>query len=134
MFETLSNKLQGVFQKLSGRGSLTEENIEEGLKEIRRALLEADVHFKVVKDFLEKIREKALGQEVLRSLKPSDMLARIVQDELTELMGGAGPRHLATASRPPTMPVSWWSRAKSWSTSPTRSARSPDSPHSPGRT
>jgi signal recognition particle subunit SRP54 len=103
MFESLTTKLQGLFKNLSGQGHLTESNIEGALKEIRLALLEADVHFKVAKDFLERVRVKALGQEVLQSLTPAQVLAKIVQDELTELMGGAGSRHLAVASLPPTV-------------------------------
>src|SRR4029079_8983932 len=101
--ESLTVKLQQVFKNLSGQGHLTEANIESALKEIRLALLEADVHFKVARDFLEKVRVKALGQEVLQSLSPSQVLVKIVQDELTALMGGAGSRSLAFASLPPTV-------------------------------
>src|ERR1043165_9190915 len=103
MFESLSTKLQGIFKKLSGQGHLTESNIGGALKEIRLALLEADVHFKVARDFLDRVRERALGKEVLQSLTPSQVLVKIVQDELTAMMGGAGSRHLAYASLPPTV-------------------------------
>ena len=103
MLETLSNKLQAVFKKLSGQGRLTEANLDSALREVRLALLEADVHYQVAKDFLDKVRAKALGREVLASLSPSQVLVKIVQDELTEMMGGAGPRHLAHSSLPPTV-------------------------------
>jgi len=89
MFESLSEKLGSVFKKLRGHGKLTEQNIGEALKEVRLALLEADVNFKVVKDFIEKIRERAVGQEVLESLTPAQQVIKIVHEELTALMGGA---------------------------------------------
>jgi signal recognition particle subunit SRP54 len=103
VFDALSEKLQGVFKKLSGQGHLSQSNIEEALKSVRLSLLEADVHFKVVKDFLDKVGEKALGEEVLKSLSPSQVFVKIVHDELVELMGGAGRRALAHASLPPTV-------------------------------
>jgi signal recognition particle subunit SRP54 len=87
MFNTLSEKLNSVFRKLKGHGKLTEKNIEEGLKEVRMALLEADVHYKVVKDLLAGIRERAIGQEVMESLTPGQQVIKIVNDELTRLMG-----------------------------------------------
>lgn len=88
MFDNLSDKLNAVFKKLKGHGKLTEKNIEEGLREVRMALLEADVHFKVVKSFISGIKERALGQEVMSSLTPGQQVIKIVNDELTELMGG----------------------------------------------
>ncbi len=88
MFDNLSDKLNSVFKKLKGHGKLTEKNIEEGLKEVRMALLEADVHYKVVKKLIAGIKERALGQEVLSSLTPGQQVIKIVNDELTELMGG----------------------------------------------
>jgi signal recognition particle subunit SRP54 len=88
MFNTLSDRLNAVFKKLKGHGKLTEKNIEEGLKEVRMALLEADVHYKVVKKFIADIKERALGQEVMASLTPGQQVVKIVNDELTELMGG----------------------------------------------
>ncbi|MDL1972312.1 MAG: signal recognition particle protein [Deltaproteobacteria bacterium] len=88
MFESLSEKLNNVFRKLKGRGKLNEENIKDALKEIKFALLEADVNYKVVKDFLESVREKALGQEVMRSLTPAQQVIKIVHEEMVALMGG----------------------------------------------
>ena len=88
MFDNLSDKLNAVFKKLKGHGKLTEKNIEEGLREVRMALLEADVHFKVVKSFISGIKARALGQEVMSSLTPGQQVIKIVNDELTELMGG----------------------------------------------
>ena len=88
MFNNLSDRLNAVFKKLKGHGKLTEKNIEEGLKEVRMALLEADVHYKVVKKFISDIKERALGQEVMASLTPGQQVVKIVNDELTELMGG----------------------------------------------
>ena len=88
MFDNLSDKLNAVFKKLKGHGKLTEKNIEEGLREVRMALLEADVHFKVVKSFISGIKERSLGQEVMSSLTPGQQVIKIVNDELTKLMGG----------------------------------------------
>ena len=88
MFDNLSDRLNAVFKKLKGHGKLTEKNIEEGLKEVRMALLEADVHYKVVKKFVGDIKERALGQEVMASLTPGQQVIKIVDQELTKLMGG----------------------------------------------
>ncbi|MDZ7598158.1 MAG: signal recognition particle protein [Desulfobacterales bacterium] len=88
MLDNLSDKLNSVFKKLKGHGKLTEKNIEDGLREVRMALLEADVHYKVVKKFISDIRGRALGQEVLASLTPGQQVVKIVNDELTALMGG----------------------------------------------
>jgi len=87
MFDNLTDKLDLVFKKLKGHGKLTEKNIEEGLKEVRIALLEADVHYKVVKKLIADIKERALGQEVMTSLTPGQQVVKIVNDELTEIMG-----------------------------------------------
>lgn len=87
MFEGLSEKLDGVFRKLKGHGRLTEANIEEGLKEVRLALLEADVHYRVVKQLVADIKQRAIGQEVLSSLTPGQQVIKIVNEELTRLMG-----------------------------------------------
>ncbi len=87
MFENLSDKLNNIFKQLKGHGKLTEKNIEEGLKEIRMALLEADVHYKVAKKLIADIKERALGQEVMTSLTPGQQVVKIVNDELTLLMG-----------------------------------------------
>jgi signal recognition particle subunit SRP54 len=92
MFESLSERLQAVFRKVRGHGILTEENIQEALREVRMALLEADVQFKVVKEFVESIKEKALGQEVLESLSPGQQFIKIVHEELIHLMGTSGRR------------------------------------------
>ena len=88
MFENLSDRLNIIFKKLKGHGKLTENNIEEGLREVRMALLEADVHYKVVKKFVGDIKNRALGKEVMASLTPGQQVVKIVNDELTELMGG----------------------------------------------
>jgi signal recognition particle subunit SRP54 len=100
MFENLSDKLDSVFKKLRGHGKLNEKNIEEGLKEVRMALLEADVHYRVVKGFIEEVRQRALGQEVMDSLTPGQQVVKIVNEKLTELMGA---RHeaLNLAGSPP---------------------------------
>jgi signal recognition particle subunit SRP54 len=89
MFEQLSEKLETVFKKLRGQGSLTEENMRDSLREVRRALLEADVHFTVAKEFVRKVEEKAVGQEVLRSLSPGQQVIQIVHDVLVEVLGHA---------------------------------------------
>ena len=88
MFDSLSDKLDKAFQVLKGHGKITEINVAETLKEVRRALLDADVNFKIAKDFTNRVKEKALGQEVLITLNPGQLLVKIVKDELTELMGG----------------------------------------------
>jgi signal recognition particle subunit SRP54 len=87
MFENLSDKLNTVFKKLKGHGKLTEKNIDEGLKEVRMALLEADVHYRVVKSFIADIKNRAMGQEVMGSLTPGQQVVKIVNEELTALMG-----------------------------------------------
>ncbi|MCF0108211.1 MAG: signal recognition particle receptor subunit alpha, partial [Bacilli bacterium] len=86
-FESLSDKLSLIFKKLKGQARLTESNMEDMLKEIRVALLEADVNYKIVKEFTNNIREKAIGQEVLLKLNPGQMLVKIVHDELVDLLG-----------------------------------------------
>ncbi len=88
MFENLTEKLDGIFRKLKGRGRLDEENIQSALKEIRMALLEADVNFRVVRDLVEDIRKRAVGQEVLESITPGQQVVKVVHDRLVELMGG----------------------------------------------
>jgi len=89
MFENLSDKLDAAFRKLKGHGKLSEKNIEAGLKEVRMALLEADVHYRVAKKFIADVKERALGQEVLASLTPGQQVVKIVNEELTELMGSS---------------------------------------------
>jgi signal recognition particle subunit SRP54 len=102
VFESLTSKLDSIFSQLRGRGKLTEATIKEAMREIRLALLEADVNFQVVKDFVQRVREQALGQEVMRSLTPGQQVVKIVRDELTALMGAAH-RPLTMASKPPTV-------------------------------
>ncbi|MBI2359615.1 MAG: signal recognition particle protein [Deltaproteobacteria bacterium] len=100
MFETLTEKLELTFRKLRGQGKISERNIEEALREVRLALLEADVHVKVVKEFLDSVKSKALGQEVLASLTPDQHFLRIVRDELAVMLGGEG-RELELKGAPP---------------------------------
>src|SRR5438132_7952311 len=102
MLNNLTERLTGIFDRLRGYGRLTEENIQEALREVRMALLEADVNFKVVKGFIERVRAKAVGQDVLTSLTPGQQVVKVVRDELIELLGGSGHR-LAPAPHPPTV-------------------------------
>src|SRR6266481_5650510 len=102
MFENLQEKLQRAFKNLRGQGTLTEENIQDALKEIRLALLEADVNFKVVKQLIDHIQEKAVGQEVMTALSPSQQVIKIVHDELIEVLGRDTAK-LKFASQPPTV-------------------------------
>ncbi len=100
MFERLSDKLAQVFKKLKGRGILNEAQVNEALREVRLALLEADVHYKVTKAFIDRVRERAVGEEVLKSLTPAQQVVKIVHEELTELLGGESPR-LDLSGKPP---------------------------------
>ncbi|MEJ2055604.1 MAG: signal recognition particle protein [Calditrichaceae bacterium] len=102
MLEDLTQKLESAFQKLRGYGKLTEKNISDSLKEVRRALLEADVNYKVVKDFVASVEEKAIGEEVLRSVTPGQMIVKIVNDELIHLLGSTTTQ-IKTAGIPPTI-------------------------------
>jgi signal recognition particle subunit SRP54 len=102
VFDTLADKLQATLGDLRGRGRLDEESVSRAMREIRLALLEADVNFKVVKDFVATVRERALGQDVLKSLTPGQQVVKIVHEELTALMG-SGDSRLAFAGRPPTI-------------------------------
>ena len=88
MFENLSDRLEQSFKLLKGQGRITEINVAETLKDVRRALLDADVNFKIAKQFTEEVKEEALGQKILTSLKPSEVMVKIVHDHLTTLMGG----------------------------------------------
>ncbi|MBU1022657.1 signal recognition particle receptor subunit alpha, partial [bacterium] len=88
MFENLSDKIQNAFDRLRGKGKLNEKSVEEGLREIRMALLEADVNYIVAKDFMNRVREKAVGDEILKSLSAGQQIVKIVRDELTQLLGG----------------------------------------------
>jgi len=102
VFEKLSERLDGVFRSLRGQGSLKPHQVDAALRELRLALLEADVHFKVARDFLTRVRERATGQEILRSLTPDQAVLRIVRDEMIALLGEAEPR-IRSASRPPSV-------------------------------
>ena len=102
MFATLTEKIEKVFKQLRGQAVLTEQNITDALKEVRLALLEADVNFKIVKDFIEKVREKAVGQEVLKSLTPAHQVVKIVWEELRDLLGHE-QSSLHLSSQPPTV-------------------------------
>jgi len=102
MFESLSEKLESIFKRLRSRGLLKEEDVDSALKEVRLALLEADVNFRVVKDFIQKVKEKAVGKEVLESLTPGQQVIKIVNDELCSLLGGTNSR-IQLSPNPPTV-------------------------------
>ena len=102
MFDSLAEKLQATLADVRGRGTLTEDDINAAMREIRLALLEADVNFKVVKSFTSAVKERALGADVIGQLNPGQQVVKIVSDELTELMGGAA-RDLSFSPRPPTV-------------------------------
>ena len=93
-FESLTDRLNGVFKKLRGKGKLTEADIKAAMREVRMALLEADVNYKVAKDFCAQVSERAMGQEVMESLTPAQQVVKIVNEELTKLMGGDEPQYL----------------------------------------
>jgi len=101
-FESLANRLQATFDRLRGKGKVTEADVNDMMREVRLALLEADVNFKVVKDFISKVKERAIGQEVLKSLTPGQQVIKVVNDELTQLMGGEQSK-IALASKAPTI-------------------------------
>ncbi|KHE72358.1 signal recognition particle protein [Halobacillus sp. BBL2006] len=101
-FEGLSDRLQETIKKIKGKGKVTEQDVKEMSREVRLALLEADVNFKVVKDFVKRIRERAIGQEVMESLTPGQQIIKVVKEELTDLMGGDESK-IAVAKRPPTV-------------------------------
>jgi len=92
MFDNLTDKFSTVFRNLSGRGKLSEENIRESMKEVRTALLDADVNVNVVKEFTDKVVDKAIGQHVINSLQPGQLMVKIVYDELLELLGPVDTR------------------------------------------
>src|SRR3984893_3013160 len=102
MFDNLSDKLQRVFKTLRGEGKLSAENMEAALREIRVALLEADVHFRVVKQFIEAVKEQAMGEEVLTALSPAQQVVKIVRDEMVKMLGTHQAR-LRTANEPPSV-------------------------------
>jgi signal recognition particle subunit SRP54 len=101
-FEGLADRLQNTLQKIRGKGKVNEADVKEMMREVRLALLEADVNFKVVKDFVKKVSERAVGQEVLKSLTPGQQVVKVVNDELTALMGGEQSK-IAVSNRPPTV-------------------------------
>ncbi|WP_079508404.1 signal recognition particle protein [Mesobacillus jeotgali] len=101
-FEGLADRLQNTMQKIRGKGKVSEADVKEMMREVRLALLEADVNFKVVKDFVKKVTERAIGQEVVKSLTPGQQVIKVVKEELTELMGGEQSK-IAASSRPPTV-------------------------------
>ncbi len=100
MFESLSDKLKKTLKNLRGQGTLTPEHVDAALREIRMALLEADVNYKVAKDFVESVRAKAEGQEVWQGLNPHEQVVKIVYDELVDLMGGTSSRLVFTKQTP----------------------------------
>ena len=102
IFESLSDRLQETFKKLRGHGKLTEDDVNDAMREVRMALLEADVNFKVVKDFIKTVKERAIGQEILETLTPAQVVVKIVDEELTNLMGGAQSR-INISPNPPTI-------------------------------
>ena len=102
MFQTLADKLTNAFKRFRNKGKLTEADVKEGMREIKLALLEADVSFKVVKDFIKKVTERAVGSQVLESLLPGQQVVKIVHEELIELMGKTQAK-LEIASKPPTV-------------------------------
>ena len=111
MFDNLSSKLERAFQVLKGHGKITEINVAETLKEVRRALLDADVNFKIAKEFTSRVKEKALGQKVLTSLQPGQLMIKIVKDELTELMG-SNAIGLNLESKPTVISNVWITRVR----------------------
>ena len=102
MFDSLSERLTGIFDTLTGRGALSEGDVDAALREIRVALLEADVALPAVKDFTKRVREKAVGEDVIRSVSPGQQVVKIVHDELVALLGGEGePEGLSLSGEPP---------------------------------
>ena len=102
MFQSLTEKLSNAFKKFKNKGKLTEADVKEGMREVKLALLEADVNFKVVKDFVKSVTERAVGTEVLESLLPAQQIVKIVNEELIKLMGSEASK-LEISSKPPTV-------------------------------
>src|SRR5579875_3328993 len=100
MFESLSKRLEGVFTNLSGKGKLTEADVNEAMREVRMALLEADVSLKIVRQFVERVREKAIGADVLGSFSPAQQVLSIVNEELVKMLGGDGEQNRLDLSGP----------------------------------
>src|SRR3954454_12340324 len=101
MFDTLSDRLTGVFDRLRGRGALNEADVREAMREVRIALLEADVALPVARSFIDKVTEKAVGQQVLRSVTPGQQVVKIVNDELVAMLGGEEAAPLTLEAKPP---------------------------------
>ena len=101
-FEGLSSRLQDITRRIKGEARITESNMKDMLREVKLALLEADVNYKIVKEFIASVQEKALGQDVMKSLKPGEQVVKIVRDELTELLGGTDSK-INISSNPPTI-------------------------------
>src|SRR3954465_3972616 len=101
MFESLGDRLTGVFDRLSGRGVLSEKDVDEALREVRLALLDADVALPIVRDFIAKARELATGEAVIRSVRPSEQVVKIVHDGLVDMLGGHDPKGLDLNVAPP---------------------------------
>ena len=102
MFNSLGDRFQDIFKKVSGQGRLTESNIKDALREVRLALLEADVNYGVAKNFVAKIRDKAVGEEVIKGVNPAQQFVKIVNDELVEVLGGTNVT-IAKSAKPPTI-------------------------------
>ena len=102
MLDNLSNKLQKILRNLTGQGRVSSRHVEETAREIRNALLDADVHFKIAKEFVERVKQRAMGQEVLQSLTPGQQVIRVVRDELVELLGGT-QTELQFSKQPPSI-------------------------------
>ena len=109
MFERLSQKIDSALKTLKGHGRITEVNVSETMKEIRRALIDADVNYKIAKSFVDRVKVKALGSKVLTSLKPGQLMIKVVQDELTELLGG-NKEDLKTSGKPAVSITKWVAR------------------------
>src|ERR1700742_98670 len=103
MFDALTDRLSGVFDRLGGRGVLSEKDVDEALREVRVALLEADVALPVVREFIAKAKDKAAGEAVIRSVRPADQVVKITYDGLVEMLGGEEPEPLRLALHPPTV-------------------------------
>ena len=101
-FEGLSSRLQDITRRIKGEARITESNMKDMLREVKLALLEADVNYKIVKEFIASVQEKALGQDVMKSLKPGEQVVKIVRDELTELLGGTDSK-INISPNPPTV-------------------------------
>ena len=106
MLDNLSSRFQDIFKKVRGHGKLSEENIKEALREVKMSLLEADVNYKVVKDFIKRVKEKAVGTDVLKGINPGQQFIKVVNDELVELLGGTNSRLTKSAKNPTVLMLS----------------------------